>query len=103
MLLSSLTDNLLYQLEGGERHVLDENVPLKPSFRRTWPVASILWLVGLARGGKGANTDSNAAEGEGDNEVPSDETSDEPKAKISTGTALPASKTGGRRRKGGKR
>ncbi|KAG8798596.1 hypothetical protein FRB91_011980 [Serendipita sp. 411] len=40
----------VYLLDGGERHVLDESVPLKPTFSRTWPVALVNWLVGRVRG-----------------------------------------------------
>jgi hypothetical protein len=98
---------LFFQLEKGERHVLDETIPLKPSYTRTWPVALILWLVHLARGDKEAASDANGngIEGEdgGDSEVVSDGVSDEPKVKVSSGTAVPAAKTSGRRRKGGKR
>jgi hypothetical protein len=72
-----------------------------------WPVALVLWLVGLARGGQEAasGTNGNGVEGEEgeDSEVVSDGASDEPKTKGSSGTAVPAAKTGGRRRKGGKR
>jgi hypothetical protein len=87
--------------------VLDETVPLKPSYTRVWPVALILWLVRLARGDKEGAADANGngvevEEGE-DSEVASDGVSDEPKVKVSSGTAVPAAKTGGRRRKGGKR
>jgi hypothetical protein len=73
-----------------------------------WPVALILWLVRLARGDKEGAADANGngvegEEGEEDGEVVSDGASDEPKVKVSSGTAVPAAKTGGRRRKGGKR
>lgn len=78
--------------------MIDETVPIKPSFARTWPVALVLWLVSLVRG-KGAET-TEAVEEE-DSEVISDEGSDEPKVKLATGTA--AAKAGGRRRKAGKR
>ncbi|KIM25245.1 hypothetical protein M408DRAFT_331342 [Serendipita vermifera MAFF 305830] len=90
----------VYLLEDGERHIIDESVPLKPSFTRTWPIALVMWLVGLVRGKK-AETSEVVEEEE--SEAVSDEGSDEPKAKVATGNAVAASKAGGRRRKGGKR
>lgn len=72
-----------------------------------WPVALILWVVRLARGDNEATSgaNGNGAEGEEgeDSEAVSDGASDEPKVKVSSGTTVPAAKTGGRRRKNGKR
>ncbi|KAG8824227.1 hypothetical protein FRC17_009149 [Serendipita sp. 399] len=53
----------VYLLDGGERHVLDENVPLKPVLTRTWPFSLVNWLLGLVRGGK--KDEGEEEEGEG--------------------------------------
>lgn len=93
------------QLEEGERHVIDESVPLKPSYTRTWPIQLFNYLLDLSgvsgRGLSGASAESEVANG--------DETSEsseiEGNGKVSKVpiNVAPAVKAGGRRRKGGKR
>jgi hypothetical protein len=97
------------QLEDGERHVIDESVPLKPSFQRTWPVVLFNHLLSFSgvsgRGRTGANSAPESEEVEQGEETSGLSSEAEANGKVTKMpmNAAPAVKAGGRRRKGGKR
>lgn len=88
----------VYILDGNERHILDESTPIKPSWRRTWPVVLAVWAMGLVMGKKEEMAEMG---GEEDEEVADGyEVVQEDEAK---GAPAGPTKTGSRRRKGVKK
>jgi len=55
----------IYLLEGGSRHILNEDVPEKPSWKRTWPVVMSRWVLRLVIGGEKAGREAKAREDQG--------------------------------------
>jgi len=42
--------NDVYLIEGGSKHILNEDVPEKPSWKRTWPIVLGQWVLRFATG-----------------------------------------------------
>jgi hypothetical protein len=91
------------QLEEGERHVIDENVPLRPSYKRTWPFALVGWIVSLIRRNESHVSETTEDEGgEEEEQANGAGSSSSDEAKV-TKVPVAVSKSAGRRRKGAKR
>jgi len=104
----------VYLLEDGERHIIDESVPLKPLFNRTWPFTLTKYLLSVSGVNGLGRTGASVSESEVAREEETSDSSESEEAikrvtKVPSSSAAPtpapvaAVKAGGRRRKGGKR
>jgi len=57
--------NEVYLIEGGSKHILNEGVPEKPSWKRTWPVVLGGWVLRFVSGGEKASSEAETQGGEG--------------------------------------
>lgn len=87
-------------MEDGNRHLIDETVPLKPEIQRTWPIALIRAILARIQNGREATEEADQGE---EVQSPSSSSSDdeaEVEVKATKAKVQPAVKAGGRRRKG---
>lgn len=122
-----LVDASVSQLGDGERHIINEDTPSKPSYKRTWPFALCFYVISLfgsrasseteeaetpaqsepqtAEKGNGKARASSSSSSSSDGEGEEEEVKSAGGARgVKKATAVAVGKTaGGRRRKGGKR
>lgn len=93
------------QLEDGERHPINEDTPVKPSYDRTWPFALAIWVYSLVRGGARGAAENDGHEATASSSTSSDE-ENEPETKatgVNGKQPAAAVKAGGARRRKARR